>query len=290
MCIRDRSKLLIAGLALILMAYTGARSVNFIQATLPADRQILAFFALACLEGGMLGWLLYFLKGSEGAWQKGIAVVMTVIDFAGSTALFTADTLYESAQAGLTTGLTPDEIKNTLLALSGVIAINVGGKMMCWAMDPKARKERAQTEAFDKIDDLALEKISAEADRLAEELANQMTAAWKAQTQALYSAKIARLGAGEAYSQPIDAEYHDSDTTHTPRKKSGGLTFPWQKQPQKTTPDNAALMAELTTLRAQLARQPQPTYTPVAPGELLTYAAETTQPPAVRPLDRQGGV
>ena len=288
------AKLLISALALILMAYTGARSVNFIMATLPPERQLLAFFALACLEGGMLGWLYYFLKGAEGAWQRGIAAVLVVIDFAGSAALFTADTLFESAKAGLTAGLAPEEIRMTLLALSGVIAVNVAAKLLCWAMDPKARKERAQSEAFDKIDDLALDKIDGESDRLAEELANEMTAAWKAQTRALYSAKIARLGAGAAYNQPIDATWQEPTPQPQPtRKPAGGLRLPWQKQPTKAEPitpsqpaalDVAALAASVAAILAkpQPKPQPEPTYTPVSLPELRGYAAESTPIPGLR--------
>ena len=291
------AKLLIAALAFVLMAYTGMRSVNFIQATLPPDRQILAFFALACLEGGMIGWLLYFLKGAEGVWQRGVSLVLIVIDFAGSVALFTADTLFESAKAGLTSGLAPEEIKTTLLALSGVIALNVGGKIMCWAMDPQARKERAQSEAFDKIDDLALQKINSEADRLAEELANDMTSVWQAQTRALYASKMQRLGAGAVYGQPIDANYKDAPATLLPTQAANpGPRLPWAQprtRKQDTTPAAPAAALDVAALAASVAAilaKPQPTYTPVAPAELLTYAAETLQPPAVRPLDpRQGG-
>jgi hypothetical protein len=195
----------VTALALTLMIYTAARALNFIQATLPDDRQVLAFFGLAALEGGMLFWLLYFLKGASGAWQRGIALVMVLVDFIGSVIVFSADTIYEASQAGMTTGLTAAEIKTILLGLSGIIALNIAAKIGCWIMSPEARKAREQEEAFDKIDDLAIKKISDSADQLAEELANEMAAVWRAETVNLYTQRMRRLGSKAAYTA-IDAK------------------------------------------------------------------------------------
>jgi len=230
------AKLLISALALVLMVYTGMRSVNFIMMTLPADRQILAFFALACLEGGMLGWLYYFLKGAEGIWQRGISIVMVVIDFLGSSALFTADTLIESASAGMTTGMSSEEIRTVLLVLSGVIALNVGAKIGCWAMDPHARKERAEAEAFDKIDDLAIKRINENSDQLAEELAGGMTEVWQARTRAVYSQRMAQISASAG--GVIDAKAHDLPAAAQPARP-GGVRLPWQRQPAAAQPARA---------------------------------------------------
>ena len=69
--------------------------------TLPADKQVLAYFGLAALDGGLLAWLLAYLHGSHGGWQRGIAIMMVLVDFIGAVAMFTLDTIYNTGKAGL---------------------------------------------------------------------------------------------------------------------------------------------------------------------------------------------
>lgn len=184
--------LLSTGLGLALLVYSAARSLNFIMATLPADKQILAYFGLAALDGGLLLWLAYFLFAAGGAWQRGTALVMTVVDLIGAVAMFTLDTLYESGQTGLTVQLAPEEIKTAILALSGVIAINIAATVFCHIMDPGARSRRVKEEAREKITDKTLDKIDQSVDLLAEEISNQVAETWKAEILAEYSASLAR--------------------------------------------------------------------------------------------------
>jgi hypothetical protein len=198
------STLLLTVLGLALLVYSAARSLNFIQATLPADKQILAFFGLAALDGGLLLWLGYFLNGAAGPWQRGTSLLMIGLDLLGAVAMFTLDTLYESGETGLTVALTAEEIRTAILALSGVIALNIAAVVFCHVMDPEARKKRSKEEAQDKIEDKALAKIGESAELLAENLSNDIAAAWQAEIMATYRAAMVK-----PQSLMIDAKAQD---------------------------------------------------------------------------------
>jgi hypothetical protein len=198
------SSLLLTVLGVALLVYSATRSLNFISATLPPDKQILAYFGLAALDGGLVLWMLYFLFGAAGAWQRGTALLMVGVDLVGAVAMFTLDTLFESGQAGLTSILTPDEIQTAILALSGVIAINVSATVFCHIMDPGARQTRVKSEAIDKITDKALNKITDSADLLAEDLSNDIAASWKQEILAQYRASL-----GQQSSLILDAPVKD---------------------------------------------------------------------------------
>lgn len=189
------STLLATGLGMALLVYSGLRSVDFITATLPPDKQILAWFALAATEGGIMAWLLYFLFAAAGGWQRAIAVVMLVVDFLGSVALFTADTLLRSGEAGMIASLTSNEIRAIILAMSGVIALNTAATVACHIFDPANRKRMAAEEAQDAIEDAAIKRISGDADNLAAELAPHLAGDWMMATRNRY---LSSLGSGRA--------------------------------------------------------------------------------------------
>ncbi len=177
--------ILVTALGLLLLIYSATRSLDFISLTLPADKQILAFFGLAALDGGLIFWLLNFQNGARG-WQRPIALLMVFIDFVGCVAMFTMDTFYNTGQAGLTAALSAGEIKIAIIALSAVIALNVGAVVMHHIMDPDSLRQMAEEEARDKIEDLALKEVSANAGKLAAELAPQIGMAWMDQERANY--------------------------------------------------------------------------------------------------------
>jgi hypothetical protein len=178
--------LLVTILALALLVYSATRSLDFISLTLPPDRQILAYFGLAALDGGLIAWLLAYLYGSSGGWQRGISLLMVLVDFIGCTTFFTLDTLYNTGKAGMTAQLTAQELQTSVLALSAVIALNIGAAIAHHLTDPDQLKAQASEEAFSQIEDAALKQISQNAAGLAAELAPAIGNAWLANTRAKY--------------------------------------------------------------------------------------------------------
>ena len=177
-----------------LLIYSATRSLDFISLTLPADRQILAYFGLAALDGGLVAWTLSYLYGSRGAWQRAISVMMLIVDVIGAIAMFTLDTLYNTGKAGMTAAMTPAMITNAVLALSGIIALNIIATIGHHVTDPEKLREQAEEEAFAKVEDAALKQIAKNADTLAAQLAPVMAADWQAQTQAKY---LSYVGTGK---------------------------------------------------------------------------------------------
>ena len=186
--------LLVTILGGALLVYSATRSLDFIELTLPADRKVLAYFGLAALDGGLVAWLLSYLYGSRGGWQRAISILMVIVDTLGAIAMFTFDTLYNTGKAGMTNAMTPEQMTNAVLALSGIIALNIIATIAHHITDPDKLREQAEEEAFAKVEDAALKQISKNADSLAAQLAPVMAADWQAQTQAKY---LSYVGTGK---------------------------------------------------------------------------------------------
>ena len=186
--------LLVTILGGALLVYSATRSLDFISLTLPADKQVLAYFGLAALDGGLVAWLLSYLYGSRGAWQRAISILMVCVDTLGAIAMFTMDTLYNTGKAGMTAIMTQSEMTTAILALSGVIALNIMAVIAHHITNPEKLREQAEEEAFAKVEDATLKQIAKNADTLAAQLAPVMAADWQAQTQAKY---LSYVGTGK---------------------------------------------------------------------------------------------
>lgn len=176
-------------LAVLLLIYSATRSLDFISLTLPPNRQILAWFGLAALDGGLIAWTLAYLHGAKG-WQRPIAFGMVIVDLLGAIGMFTLDTLYNSGANGMTVTLTQEEIFYSVLALSGVIGLNIAATVATHLMSPEALKQQAEEEADDKIETATLEKITQNADTLAAEVAPIVAADWVSKKRVQHMAKV----------------------------------------------------------------------------------------------------
>lgn len=168
---KNIATLLISTLGLALMIYTAMRGLDFIMQTLPADKQILAYFALAATEGGVLFFLGYYLFGAEGGWQRAISIIMLVIDFLGSIALFTADTLLRAGENGVIKTLGADEMLTVIFAMSGLIALNVAASIGLHLADPEAQKRSIAADVKDKVQAEAMRQLTEQSASMAAELA-----------------------------------------------------------------------------------------------------------------------
>lgn len=178
--------LLVTVLGSALLVYSASRSLDFISLTLPPDRQILAWFGLAALDGGLVAWVLAYLYGSHGGWQRAISILMVLVDLVGVVAMFTLDTLYHTGKSGMTTAMTPGEIQTAVLALSAVIALNIAATVAHHLTDPDKLKEQAEEEAFAKVEDATLKQIIQNAEQLAAQVAPILAEDWARNTRARY--------------------------------------------------------------------------------------------------------
>ncbi len=240
--------LLVTILGGALLVYSATRSLDFIELTLPEDRKILAYFGLAALDGGLVAWLLSYLYGSRGSWQRAISILMVCVDVTGAIAMFTLDTLYNTGKAGMTKAMTPEEMTSAVLALSAIIAVNIIATIAHHITEPDKLREQAEEEAFAKVEDATLKQIAKNADTLAAQLAPIMAADWQRQTEARY---MSYVGTGKR--PVIDVTAQDV----TPN-------MPILAQPTETKPfDFSALWAGLFNTK-QGGRTYQQTVMPIA--------------------------
>jgi hypothetical protein len=194
------SKGLLLALGAALLAYSALRSIDFIQMTLPDNRAYLAYFAVAASELGLVFWLLTFLLDHEaGTWQSAIALLMILIDLVGCVGLFTVDTLLRSGEKGLVATMDTNTIWWILVAMSGLIAVNIGAEVSYHIFDPAAAKGRAQREALGQIEDEAIKMVKERSKSLAAELSVEIADDWMTTTRAMYRAQ---LGQGRALPLP----------------------------------------------------------------------------------------
>lgn len=211
--------LIVTLLALALLVYSATRSYNFISMTLPADQQILAYFGLAALDGGLIAWLLAYQYGSRGGWQRGISLLMVIVDLIGCVLMFTADSLYQTGRMGLTTAMSGDQIQTIVLALSLIIALNIAAATAHQLTDPDSLAQQANEEAAGRIEDQAREQVSKSSEQLAAELAPIMAEDWMARTRARYMNLLERQQMPKALpSQAIDVEARDTEPEPSKRK------------------------------------------------------------------------
>jgi hypothetical protein len=178
-----------------LLAYAASRSLDFVQSTLPARDQVLGYFALLATSGGMLGWLLVFLFRAEGIVQRGTALLMVLIDFAGEAALFTMDTLYRSGENGLVAQMTQGEIRTIILAMSALIALNIFTTIVFEIGSIEVLKEIAEGTARDLVMFKALAQIEKDSETVADEMMEEILSQWRGSFRSAFGSAD-KLGLG----------------------------------------------------------------------------------------------
>jgi hypothetical protein len=127
-------------LAVMLIAWSASRGLDFIQSTLPEGQKANGYFGLAGTEIGMLVWLLVFMYAARSIGQYVTAGIMTLVDLAGAITLFTFDSLLRAGQSGMITALQPEEVKTVILALNGLIGANVIATVIYHLADSETQK------------------------------------------------------------------------------------------------------------------------------------------------------
>lgn len=164
-------------LAGLLLVYSAMRSFDFVSMTLPPDKQILAWFALFALDGGLIAWTITYLYGAKG-WQRPIAFVMVIVDLLGVIVMMALDTLLNAGSNGMVMTLTSEEVYWAVIGLSGVIGLNIGATVASHLLSPEALRMQAEEEAEDMIETEALKQITESAPTLASEVAPLIASDW----------------------------------------------------------------------------------------------------------------
>ncbi len=202
----------IGGIAFVVLTiglflYAALRSLDFIQSTLPPDQKLIGFLGLFATEGGAVIWLTVFLKQAEGIPQKSISVLAAIIDMLGSIGLFTMDTLYRSGQNGQIAALTADDIRSVILALSGLIGLNLVAAFAFHLTDVENMRKIREDTARDAVTASLLKQIEQEADHLAEQMTPILFEQWQERfMQTFNHIDVLGLGKFDKQGKPISAE------------------------------------------------------------------------------------
>ena len=176
-----------------LMIYSASRTLALLQMTLPAGQADMAFLALAAFDGGLFGWTLTFMFGAEGAYQRGIALLMIIVCLLGVVVGFGADSILGALNGGI---VNTDAVDGSfgltvVLATVAIIALNIAAVTFFHVLSP-ANRRRMQAEHFsDTIEAAAFQKSNEAIPQLAAQLAEQLTASRMAGLNAKYQAMIA---------------------------------------------------------------------------------------------------
>ncbi len=219
-----------------LLVYAASRSLDFVQTTLPTNDQVLGYFALLATSGGMIGWLLVFLYRADGIIQRGTALIMVLVDFAGEAALFTMDTLYRSGEKGLVGQMTPDEIRTVILGMSALIALNIFATIVFELGRMEVLKEIAEGAARDMVMFKALSQIEKDSETVAEEMVPQIVGQWRGNFRSAYGSAD-KLGIGQ---------YQTNDKPRLTDGKKPARTFsiwPFRKNGKSPAPANEPVLA-----------------------------------------------
>lgn len=205
------ARLAFYAVALGLFVYAASRSLDFIQMTMPADNKLVGYLGLLATSGGALAWLAVFLYHAQGTGQKGLALVMVVIDLLGEFALFAFDSLYRSGEAGLIGSLNPEEVRMMIIALSALIAVNIAATFFFHLIDPETSKRMREESARDTLDDEVLKAIEQRAPQLANQMVPGIIAQWEADFSSRFTDMTA-LGLGSlptAQTRILDSDGND---------------------------------------------------------------------------------
>ena len=150
---------------------------------------------------------------------------MTLIDFLGEAALFTMDTLYRSGENGLVGQMTKDEIRTVILAMSGLIALNIFATLVFELGKMEVLKEIAEGAARDLVLFKALAQIEKDSERVADEMMPEIVDQWRGNFRSAYGSAD-QLGLGQ-YQAKSEKENHP---------KPAGKTFLWPFGKNKKPP------------------------------------------------------
>lgn len=164
------SSLILNGIALGLLLFTATRTIHLFQYLLPSDQSYMAYVALVAFDGGLLGWMNFFLRGAKGPHQRGIAAIMTAIDLVAVIISFGGDMFFVANAKGI---IHVDAVWATTIiwALVAIIAANLAAIVGCHMMSPENLEAQRLETTNDKIMAQAFHLLDQQSDELAAEVA-----------------------------------------------------------------------------------------------------------------------
>lgn len=153
------TKLALGGLGIGLLVFAASRTLEFVQATMPADKQYMGYLFLLATGIGALIWLAVFLNDADGFKQRALAFAMGLIDLGGEFVLVYADTMRTSSNNGLVK-LAEGALQTFILASVAAIGLNALAWYLYKLWDPKAERESQARDLVDDVTEAAMKQLN----------------------------------------------------------------------------------------------------------------------------------
>lgn len=239
----------------VVFLWTASLTLGEVREILPGD-PLTPFFALALFDGGAVAWLLAWMGHARGLWQRGIALIMLVIDLLGVVLL--------AAARLFTGGQTMTETPETL------------GAVVVWGIIGATLLNLAALYAFHIADPdvIAAIETGVMVDTLRDEALTQAKANMAADAQALGAIMAARATAQIKYNLRLPMSDQES------AQVVDGIAVNVTPTPQPAKAKTPGIVARwIMTAARNIKRQAQPAPVTVAkmaatstPGELVNVA------------------
>lgn len=194
---------LLFGIAII--GFTIKLTYDVMVILFPND-PVLRWVSIALYDGGVIAWLTTYIARAKGTPQRGISLLMTVLDFLGVVAMVIAG-IYLSGQ---TLANIPRWVGGAVVNVTIIAAtLNAGAIYYFHAHDPQTIEEIQAQELEDSLNEEALDQARFQVERRAQELgaimANRVTARLKYRLRLPMTEQEHNEWQGET----IDAEAYD---------------------------------------------------------------------------------
>jgi hypothetical protein len=166
-------------LGLVVIGFSIKLAYDVMAILFPND-PVLKFMAIALFDGGVIGWLLAYTVKAKGTPQRGVSLLLTVLDFIGVAAMAIAGIF----MGGQTLADIPTWV-GMLVVIATIVAtvLNAGAYYFYHANDPQVIEAIQAQELEDDLNEEALDQARYQVGRRAQELgaimANRVTARLK---------------------------------------------------------------------------------------------------------------
>jgi hypothetical protein len=237
-----------------LLFYTANRTLSFIEMSLPPDKQLLGYLALAAFDGGLIVWTLLYMWNAASHIQRGIALGMIGVSIVGVCIGFIADTLVQSGRNGIAGKVDATTVTTALWVTILIIALNIIASFAYHLTSPAHQERIEEQNLRATIEAAARKQVSKNAEVLAEQLAPRMAADTVRRMQTKY---LAGLGTTPALPAASSARQ---------------VTTPSRKPRQKVA-ETVKNVGNMRIVENKGRRAAQPIYQP-QPAEYVTEQAQ----------------
>jgi hypothetical protein len=138
----------------------------------------MGYVSLFFLDGGIIIWTIFFLEIAEGYLQRGLSILLVIIDVVGVVVATIFDIELSAALKGIGTKPSQNTIDTTILICSAIIISNIVAMITFHIVNPERRRRSAEKEAQAAVEDAVVKQIHRNAPQLAARAAPVVAQEW----------------------------------------------------------------------------------------------------------------